>query len=186
MLRRSLTLSSQFASLRYAVVLCQNLQFATDTSLATESLKMIVRRKPKIDTKKALLIGACIGFLSFCASCTPTPLSIPRANISTGQNGRCVNLYRTFAKTGEMMSPRAFHTATLLQDGTVLILGGVSGHWPLDSSEIFDPNTSTFSLSGTSGDQKVHPCRPAKFEGLWWASRKVAGWNGSPALRTHE
>ncbi len=50
-----------------------------------------------------------------------------------------------------MLTPRALHTATLLEDGTVLIAGGINGRPSevLDSSEIFDPARGVFLASGT-------------------------------------
>ncbi len=44
---------------------------------------------------------------------------------------------------------RASHTATTLKDGRVLIVGGTDGSNILSSAEVFDPNTSTFSLVGS-------------------------------------
>jgi len=52
-----------------------------------------------------------------------------------------------FAPTGNMTTPRTGHTATLLPDGTVLIVGG-SGVRP-DTAEIYDPATGTFSATGS-------------------------------------
>jgi large repetitive protein len=52
-----------------------------------------------------------------------------------------------------MAVARAFHTATLLSDGRVLIAGGNPGTWKYDcqclaSAEIYNPKTGTFSHTG--------------------------------------
>src|SRR5262245_16308865 len=59
----------------------------------------------------------------------------------------------TFMPTGNMTTPRIFHTATLLSNGKVLIarrsfptLLGVSAG--LVSAELFDPETGTFTATG--------------------------------------
>jgi large repetitive protein len=50
-----------------------------------------------------------------------------------------------FAPTiGSMVSPRASHTATLLQDGRVLLTGGGT-----ESAEIYDPATGLFAPTGS-------------------------------------
>jgi hypothetical protein len=53
------------------------------------------------------------------------------------------------APKGNMATPRAFHTATRLTDGTVLITGGSSGTSPLFSAEVYDPVAQTFSPTGS-------------------------------------
>src|SRR5689334_23934191 len=48
-----------------------------------------------------------------------------------------------FIPTGDMTTGRSFHTATLLRDGRVLIVGGAGA-----SAEIYNPATGTFSKTG--------------------------------------
>ncbi len=53
------------------------------------------------------------------------------------------------ALSSRLITPRSVHTATLLPDGTVLIAGGMTdGEQFLDSAELFDPMTGTFSATG--------------------------------------
>src|SRR5260370_16071262 len=52
----------------------------------------------------------------------------------------------TFTPTGDLATPRAGHSATLLHNGKVLIAGGF---WPrLASAEIYDPSIGTFTATG--------------------------------------
>jgi hypothetical protein len=56
---------------------------------------------------------------------------------------------RSFSVTGSLATARVNHTATALQDGTVLIAGGGDPNTnPLNSAELYDPTTSTFSAVG--------------------------------------
>ena len=56
----------------------------------------------------------------------------------------------TFTATGEMTSTRFFHTATLLNNGKVLLTGGAAfpGGDPVASAELYDPATGTFTATG--------------------------------------
>jgi hypothetical protein len=65
---------------------------------------------------------------------------------------------RRFSKGPSMASPRAGHTATLLEDGRVLLVGGYpgEGRQALAAVEVFDPRSNEFhlvdSLSGGRAD----------------------------------
>ena len=53
-----------------------------------------------------------------------------------------------FTPTGSLAEPRREHTATLLQDGRVLIVGGFGPTGGL-TAELYDPATGTFILTGS-------------------------------------
>ena len=56
----------------------------------------------------------------------------------------------TFSPTGSMSVFRDRHTATLLQDGRVLVVGGGGeGYASRTSAELYDPATGTFSRTGS-------------------------------------
>lgn len=57
---------------------------------------------------------------------------------------------QTFTAIGsQMASPRGGHAAVLLNDGTVLLMGGFNNSsTPLKTAEVFDPATNTFTALG--------------------------------------
>ena len=55
-----------------------------------------------------------------------------------------------FTATGSMSAARSEHTATLLQDGRVLVTGGLgSNNAVLATAELFDPTSGTFTSTGS-------------------------------------
>jgi len=70
----------------------------------------------------------------------------------------------TFTPTGAMNTPRFQHTATLLNNGKVLITGGTNNlAWlsgagevgDLATAELFDPDTGTFTPTGTMSEVRI-------------------------------
>jgi len=67
-----------------------------------------------------------------------------------------------FQATGSLVVAREAHTATLLQDGRVLISGGIRStdggfNWvTLADAEIYDPDTGTFTLTGSLNDDRSY------------------------------
>ena len=68
----------------------------------------------------------------------------------------------TFAATGSMATARRSHTATLLNNGKVLIAGGMNfsasgAQTFLGSAELYDPSTGTFTATGSMKAPRSFP-----------------------------
>lgn len=63
----------------------------------------------------------------------------------------------SFSPAGPMAGPRYYHTATLLADGKVLVVGGKAsqaGPDVLASAELFDPGSNTFTPTGSMSEAR--------------------------------
>lgn len=71
--------------------------------------------------------------------------------------GRAVGLWGAgrarapgFSQAASLLEPRAAHTATLLGDGRVLVVGGLDGNVaPLSTMEVYDPSSGRWSRVGS-------------------------------------
>lgn len=99
---------------------------------------------------------------AFQISFAPTVVGLRQATVTITSNATtsptAVNVTGTgavapsgFVATGNLNIPRAFHTATLLSDGRVLIAGGFTtdNFHPIADAEIYDPANGTFTLTGS-------------------------------------
>lgn len=64
---------------------------------------------------------------------------------------------QTFSPTGSLLTARDSHTATLLPNGKVLIVGGEDSNFvPLASAELYDPATGTFTSTGSLAHARLN------------------------------
>lgn len=77
-----------------------------------------------------------------CASCTSTTPPTPGA--------------AHFTFTGPMTDSRIFHTANLLNTGQVLVAGGSQIPGTLDTAEMYDPTSATFTATAGAMTQARH------------------------------
>ena len=81
----------------------------------------------------------------------------------------------TFADTGRMSVGRAFHTATLLPDGKVLIVGG-------GSADIYDPAIASFTPAGKLNIARSSPVTTLLNDGRVLIAAGDENVNGVPPL----
>jgi len=85
----------------------------------------------------------------------------------------------TFSPTGSLAESRAGHTATLLPDGRVLVVGGSGGPSHLRASaEVWDPATGTFGPAGSLLVPRSGHTATLLSDGRVLV---VGGWDGHPS-----
>lgn len=77
---------------------------------------------------------------------------------SIGAGGGVITEMGAIRSIGGMLEARSGHTATLLKNGKVLLAGGMvrEGHY-LDTAELYDPRTESFSPTGKMKTKRVNP-----------------------------
>jgi WD40 repeat protein len=93
----------------------------------------------------AVVVALLGGILLVAQSARPTALP------GTAPSGA-----GTFSSTSPLAQPRAYHTATLLPDGRVLVIGGSDDDGTLSSAEVWDPATGSFSPAGSLVEPRAH------------------------------
>jgi 6-phosphogluconolactonase (cycloisomerase 2 family) len=94
-----------------------------------------------------------------------------------------------FSAIGNMNSPRFKHTATLLSNGKVLIAGGFNdGNNSLSvaSAELFDPNTNTFTPTGSMNIPRARHSSTLLPDGTVLETGAINGFNGLVAAAPAE
>lgn len=61
----------------------------------------------------------------------------------------------TWSTTGTLNIPRTGHTATLLANGQVLVVGGQNSAGTLITAELYNPATGTWSTTGTTATPRI-------------------------------
>ena len=93
-----------------------------------------------LNNGQVLVAGGLCMRSAQCNKTTTVLASAALYNPSTG----------TWTVTGSMSTPRLSHTATLLQNGQVLVTGGDNyDSGALDSAELYNPSTGTWSTTGS-------------------------------------
>ena len=97
--------------------------------------------------------------LTGAGSCTVTAQQAGDANYGAADavaRSFAISAPASFTFTGSMATARAYHTATLLTNGQVLVAGGLDANGsPTASSEIYDPSTGAFTAVGNLPSKAV-------------------------------
>jgi N-acetylneuraminic acid mutarotase len=88
--------------------------------------------------------------LSLLLACAPAPLEgQEEQDLAAPQSLASAVAAPGWSPTGYLSRARSGHTATLLSNGKVLAVGGISGGSTLSAAEVYDPGTGTWSVTGS-------------------------------------
>jgi hypothetical protein len=123
---------------------------ATDTYKDTGSMAQgrVLHTATLLQDGKVLVVGGAGAALNLDPTGSDQSSSAPLATAELYDPGS-----GTFSATGSLATGRSFQTATLLQDGKVLIVGGTDAtNKSLATAELYDPASGTFSPTGSMTD----------------------------------
>ena len=86
-----------------------------------------------------------------------------------------------FTSLPSMVSPHAYHTATLLADGRVLVAGGMNSNQSSNAAEIFDPASGKFTSTASLGTPRWGHTATLLHDGRVLIAGGVASGSSSPA-----
>jgi Galactose oxidase, central domain/Kelch motif len=117
------------------------------------------------DLARAGLGGQTVGQVTFSSSpaavATPTPAATATPLVTSGPISSA-----TVRSTGSLREARSEHTATLLKDGRVLVVGGIDAQgYPLASAELYDPHTGKFEKTGSLHSAREDPTATLLLDG---------------------
>ena len=112
---------------------------------------------------RSAFIGAAVVLALAIIGCGPTttakpsaaPTASPSASTLPTAVPKATPRIGKFQASALMNGNRSFATATLLNDGRVLIAGGVAYGLPVATAEIFDPATGAFALTGSMTEARA-------------------------------
>jgi len=81
-----------------------------------------------------------------------------------------------FVLTGSLNTAREYHTATVLNNGMVLIAGGYGSSGALASAELYNPTTGTFTVTGSLNTARLYHTATLLNNGMVLIA---GGYNGS-------
>jgi hypothetical protein len=133
-----------------------------------------------LSSGKVLVAGGRIFTGNGFSALSSAELFDPQANQGVG----------AFTTIGNMNSPRDFPTATLLSDGTVLLVGGFISYQTnlsASSAEIFNAATNSFTLTGSMSTPRTHHTASLLPDGTVLVAGGVPNSiNGTPSKSTAE
>lgn len=104
---------------------------------------MMKRKRPVISHSEVRALGNLLLLSFLCCQ-----------GVASSQGG---NDHPFWKETGRLSIERTLHTATLLQNGKVLVAGGLGkGRERLNSAELYDPKSETWRLTGSLGAARAY------------------------------